>query len=281
MTPKNIAPPQLVKEAQEAHELFCGSWSAIKTNTLELGRAIVWMEEKSLHQYIRKGASRKGYQSLEEYALAQTNGECTHTKLYDAKRIYLLTQGEDAIPAETVAKMPKRNQLAMAKVRKAISPAPLPKEMVDKAVREPVLKFAETAQEAINQTKPLEQRKEPLTDVVIRGVHVRVANAFYEVFDEFQKLPIVRDGDRTFNLETKTLAAVTFAARAYAQDAINQEKARANAAAPEIPTEAINKTVAPNAAEEELMYSSPDAAEAIGNAEAEGRVVHRKPEARN
>jgi hypothetical protein len=29
------------------------------------------------------------------------------------------------------------------------------------------------------------------------------------------------------------------------------------------------------------MYAAPDAGEAIGRAEAEGRVVHRKPEARN
>jgi hypothetical protein len=274
MTPKNIAPPALVKEANQAKTLFCDSWAINKNSTLEIGRAIVWLEEKCLHKYIPKPGSRKGYPSLEEAVSDWTAGECGPTKMYDCKRIYLLTQGEHAIPAEVVTKMPKRNQLQVSRVRKALSPAPVPEKLIKQAVSEPILKFAETAQEAINATKPPEKRKEPLTDVVVRGVHVRVANAFYELMDDLQKLPIVRDGDRTLNLESKALQAIVTSARCWCQEIINQQKAKENAEAATIP-EAIAETT------EAVTYSAPDAGERIGLAEAEGRVVHRNPEARH
>ena len=221
MTP-NIAPPQLVKEAQEAHELFCGSWSAIKTNTLELGRAVVWMEEKALYKYVRKEGSRKGYLSLEDYALAQTGGELNHTKLYDAKRIYLLTQGENAIPAETVAQMSKRNQLQLARV-----PAKKrTKKLVEQARSEPVLTFRETAQDVVNEDLAPEKRKHPMVDVVLRGIHARVAREFYQLMDDVKDLAIVKDGDFDINIESKALMAIVTSARSWCQDIINQAKAK-------------------------------------------------------
>ena len=271
--PKNVAPSQLVKEAAQAHKLFCDSWAAHKDSFMEIGRAIVWIESKALHTYIPKPGSRKGYLSLEEYIEKMTGGECGHTKQNDAKRIYLLTQGDTAIPAEVVKQMPKRNQLQVARISKATG-GKVSKELVEKATTQPILKFAETAQNAINEVSVPEKRKDPVMDVVLRGIHVRVANEFYELMDDIQRLPAVRDGDRTFNLETKALAAITTSARNWCQDMINQEKAKANREAPFIP-EAVDE------APEEVTYSAPDAGERIGLAEAEGRVVTRKTEAHN
>jgi hypothetical protein len=278
---KNVAPAQLVKEANLADKLFCDAWSGIKKNTLELGRAIVLIEEKALHKYIPKGNSRKGYQSVEEYALAKTNGELSHTKLYDAKRIYLLTQGENAIPAEVVTQMPKRNQLQVARIAKATGGKVEP-EVIQKAISEPVLKFAETAQDAVNATKPPEKRKEPLTDVVLRGIHVRIANEFYELMDDMKGMAIVRDGDFDVNLESKALLAIVTSARSWAQDIINKHKKALHDKAPEIPP-AIDEAVEADAdqADEEPIFTAPDAGERTGRAEAEGRLVHRKSEARN
>jgi hypothetical protein len=289
---KNIAPPQLVKEANQAKKLFCDTWASLKTNTMELGRAIVWIESKGLHKYIPKEGSRKGYQSLEEFALAMTNGECGSTKMWDAKRIYLLTQGENAIPAETVAKMPKRNQLQVARVKKADSKA-VTKKLIEKAVSEPILKFAETAQDVINETKPPEKRKEPTTDVVLRGIHVRVANEFYEMFDKVKLLPVILDGDRMFNFETKALAVITACCEANLQDDFIAARKKANDEAPSIPEavdednqakpdKAVKRSRGVRPADvDEVEYSAPDASERIGLAEAEGRVVHRHPEARH
>jgi len=280
MTP-NIAPPQLVKEAQEAHELFCGSWSAIKTNTLELGRAVVWMEEKALYKYVRKEGSRKGYLSLEDYALAQSGGELNHTKLYDAKRIYLLTQGENAIPAETVAQMSKRNQLQLARV-----PAKKrTKKLVEQARSESVLTFRETAQDVVNEDLAPEKRKHPMVDVVLRGIHARVAREFYQLMDDVKDLAIVKDGDFDINIESKALMAIVTSARSWCQDIINQAKAKAQRESPEIP-ETVNEAAQTHSdqaedALETVTYSAPDAGQRIGLAEAEGRVVNRKPEARN
>lgn len=270
---KNVAPPQLVKEAAQAHKLFCDSWANIKHNTLELGRAIVWMESKSLHKYIPKAGSRKGYQSLEEYAAAVTGGECGHTKLYDTKNIYMLTQGENAIAPEVVMEMPKRNQLQVARVRKA-NPKAVTKKLIDQARNEPILKFAETAQELVNQTLPAEKQKQPMEYISIH-VHARVAREFYQLMDDMKELPVVKDGDRSLDLDSKTVYAIVHAARLGCQELIDQAKAKANHEAPEIPVEA-QETV-----EEVLTYEAPNAGEKIGIAEAEHRIVHRKSEARN
>jgi len=271
-----IAPQQLVKEANAAHKLFCESWAANKQSILDLGRAIVLLEEKSLHQYIAKPGSKKGFASLEEAVLAWTNGECGSTKMYDAKRIYLLTVGENAIPADVVTQMPKRNQLQLARIPEKKRT----EKLVERAVSEPILTFAETAQRVVNEDLPAEKQKEPMAYVSIKA-HVRAVSHFNEVFDDIQRLPVVRDGDRTLDLETKTLEVCTSVLRVWCEDEIEKAKKKAKDAQPEIPTEAINKTIETQSAEEELMYAAPDAGEAIGRAEAEGRVVHRKPEARN
>jgi hypothetical protein len=127
---------------------------------------------------------------------------------------------------------------------------------------------------------PAEKQKEPMAYVSIKA-HVRAVSHFNEVFDDIQRLPVVRDGDRTLDLETKTLEVCTNVLRVWCEDEIEKAKKKAKDAQPEIPAEAINKTIETQSAEEELMYAAPDAGEAIGRAEAEGRVVHRKPEARN
>ena len=172
--------------------------------------------------------------------------------------------------------MSKRNQLQLARIPEKKRT----EKLVSRAVSEPILTFAETAQRVVNEDLPTEKQKEPMAYVSIKA-HVRAVSHFNEVFDDIQKLPVVRDGDRTLDLDTKTLEVCTSVLRMWCEDEIAKAKKRAKDAAPEIPAEAINKVVTSQSAEEELMYAAPDAGEAIGRAEAEGRVVHRKPEARN
>jgi hypothetical protein len=273
--PPKAAPPSLVKEANKAHDLFVNSWTGMKFNEREFGRACELMELKQLHRYVRAPGGAKGFFSFDAYVAHYTGGECSRTKIMECKRIYRLTQGEDAIPPEVVDQIPKKNLLQIARVKEH-APKKVTKSLIEKARKQKVNQFVVTAQSAINETKSVEEQKSPKVMVHL-SMDPRAADMLKETIEDFKLIPgAVRDGDRSLDLDSKAILAICNSARSFAGDVIRAAKEKAAREAPEIGTEAQEV-----AGEEHETFSSPDAPVAIATATSEGRVIHRRSEARN
>lgn len=261
------APTELVKEANSAHELFLGSWRGIRFNEREFGRACDWIQTKQLHKYIRKGKSKKGYISMDEYVREITNGECTRTRMFECINLYKLTTGTHPVSPATVDTMPKSNALQLARVPEKRRS----KKLVERAVTEPIKQFKETAQDVINGDQLPEKQEQPMSTIRYR-VHSRVAQLFEELMEDVKLLPCVRDFDNSIDWDTKAIAAITTAARTYMREDILAAKDKLKHDNPEIETETQDE------AED---YAAPNAGVQIGTAEAENRLIHHKSEVLN
>ena len=137
-----VSPDALIEEAKVADGRLVAAWQGIKTNVRLFGEACKWIQEKELHKYISKPGTKKGYMTFGEYIASRTGGEASRSTIFNALNIHSLTQGPGALPAAVVDEMPRSNQLRLAKVRKKLGPESLTKDLVDRAKREPVNKFA-------------------------------------------------------------------------------------------------------------------------------------------
>lgn len=276
---KNVAPEALVKEATEALELFRTAWSRTKLSFLDFGRACCWIEDKELHKYMPKPGSRKGYMSFDEFVDLETGGDCSRSTIFEAKRAYKLTQGPDPIPIETVAKMPRKNVLRLAKSLQTEMPEKTRQKLIESAVSEPVNKFAVTAQKAVNEQLPVEEQKSPLVSFHVL-IDPRAAEELKNLIEDFKLTPVVRDGLKELDMTSKAILGICSAARSWTQEILAAAKEKVKRDAPIIDT-APDTAPSENAAEGEEIFAAPDAAEAIATAESEQRVVRHKSEARN
>jgi len=266
------APQTLVREANEADELLISSWRGIKSNELEFGHACCWISEKKLHQYIPSKGSRKGFISFEAYISQRTGGECSDTRMRECMRIYQLTQGDNAIPADVICEIPHKNAVRLATIKKR-SPRKLTKALIEKARTEDTLAFAVTAQSVINETLPVEEQEQPWEHLHLR-LHPLAVERFKECIEDFKLIPgAVRDGDRSLDLESKAVLAIVAAAREFAKEAIECAKREARQNAPEVTTETEDP-----AKVQQGDFVAPDAAEKIATALTEKRVITRNPE---
>jgi hypothetical protein len=288
MSSSNIAPEALVNEAAEANELFLAAWKEHKTSFLEFGRACCWIEGKELHKYIRKDGSRKGYLSFDAYVDAATGGDCSRTTIFEAKRAFKLTEGENAIPVETVAQMPRKNTQRLAKALADVSKAQAElapaarKKLIENAVSQPVNKFAVTAQKAVNEQLPAEDQKSPLVSLGHYLVHPDIAEKFKNLVEDFKQTCIARDGDFSLDITSKSILGIITSATCWAQETIDSAKKKASDHAPTIQTATAEEAVAETEdTDPPLAFSAPDAAETIATATTEHRVVRHKSEARN
>ncbi len=265
--PSKSAPPQLVKEANEACDLFVNSWRGIKLNEREFGRACVLLEAKQLWRYVQVPGGSRCFQSLETFVEHWTGGECTRTRMYECKRLYQLTQGENALAPEVVDEMPKKNALQVHRVRER-APKKITKSFIERARREPVTKFAVTAQSAVNDTLPVSEQESPMMALHL-WLHPSAVEMLKETIEDFKLIPgAVRDGDRSLDLASKAVIAVCHSARTFAAEAIRSAKERARDQAAVV-------------SEAEPETHTEDAATAIATATSEGRIIDPKSEARN
>jgi hypothetical protein len=259
--------PTLVKESNEAHDLFLNSWTGIKFNQREFGHACEWIETRGLHRFQRAPGTKAGFFSFDSYVNHHTGGECSRSFIMECKRIYRLTQGEDAIPPEVVDQLPKKNALQIARVKKH-APGKVTKALIEKARREPVMKFAVTAQGAINETLPEAQQKSPME--YFHGLwHPEAVAMLKETMEDFKILVgVVLDKNLALDIESKAIMSICTSARSFAGDSIKAAKEKLRREAPILP-------------ETEPETHTTDAATAIANATTEGRVVRAKSDARN
>lgn len=271
---KTKAPASLVKEANEAHDLFMNSWTGIKFNQREFGRACEMMEVQQLHRYLRVPGSKTGFFTFDAYVAHYTGGECSRTIIFDCKRIYRLTVGENAIEAHIVDQMPKKNQLQVARVKKH-APEKVTKALVARAIKEPVMKFAVTAQSVINETKPVEEQRDAMAHYHGHWL-AQAVEMFKETIEDFKLIPgSVRDGDKTVDLESKAVMAICNSARLHAGEAIKSAKEKQSREAQDL------SETEQAAGEEQETFIAENYPEAVATATSEGRVIHRKSEARN
>lgn len=262
------APPSLVKEANQAHDLFMNSWTGMKFNQREFGHACELIELKQLHRYVRVPGGAKGFFTFDAYAAHYTGGECSRTQIMEAKRIYRLTQGPDAIAADIVDQMPKKNALEVARI-KLRAPGKVTKKLIERAQKEPVTKFAVTAQAAINETLPLESQRAPRAHLHL-NLDPRAIDMLKETIEDFKLIPgAVRDGNYDEDLESKAVIAICISAQTHAAEAIKSAKEKQGREATVLPEE------------EQEAYTAPDYPAAVATATTEGRVIHRKSEVRN
>lgn len=281
---KNIAPEALVNEAAEANELFLSSWKQTKTAFLDFGRACCWIEDKELHKYIPKEGSRKGYLSFDEYVDQVTGGDCSRSTIFEAKRVFKLTLGPDAISVETLALMPRKNMLRVAKALQTEMPAATKRKLIESAVSEPVNKFAVTAQKAVNEQLPAEDQKSPLVSIHFM-VDPCAAEELKNLIEDFKLTSIVRDGFKELDMTSKAILGICAAARSWTQEMLSAAKDQVKRDSPTIPDQ-TQDAAQEDAAEaipeiDPTLFSAPDAAEAIATATIERRVVKAKSEARN
>jgi hypothetical protein len=289
---KNIAPEPLVNEAAEALELFRSSWKQTKTAFLDFGRACCWIEDRELHKYIPKEGSRKGYISFDEFVDLETGGDCSRTTIFEAKRAFKLTLGPDPIPVETLAKMPRKNMLRVAKALQTEMPAKTREKLIASATTESVNDFAVTAQKAINEQLPVEEQKSPLVSLHLM-LDPRAAEQLKNLIEDFKLTEIVRDGFKELDMTSKAVFGICAAARSWTQEMLAAAKDKVKRDSPTLPDQtqeavsAVDETAEADAAEaipDEYLpdeFVAPDFAEAVATAETEHRVVKQKSEARH
>lgn len=271
---QNVAPEALVKEAQEVLELFRRSWRRMKEGYLEFGRACTLLEGRELYKYIRKGKSKQGYLSFDELVDAETGGDCSRSMIFEAKRVYKLTLGPDAVPREAVLKMPRKNQLRVAKALHDVEqmPAEARAELIEKAQSQDTMKFAATAQHIVNEQLPVEKQGVALVRFSLM-LNPTVAEKFKNLIEDFKLTPVVRQVMRDLDMTSAAVQGIIDAAHSWADEHLIAAKEKAKREAPEI-------NPAPQAASAFTeAYTAPDAAQAIATAETERRVIKRQPEA--
>lgn len=278
---KLVVTPALMQEASAMDELLCSSWSNIKKHRVEFGRACTAVHDKELHKYIHKQGSKKGFPAFDEYIAARTNGEASHSFVWESMRIYGLTlpmpehKGEPLPTVQEASQMPVTSALRMARLRKN---RPMTKRLIEDAMKEPATKFAVEAQSAINEGLTAEEQKTPLMRWM-RMLHPRLIEKLEEAIEDFKLLPVVKDRDLSLNLENKALWAIVNAAMTFAGDAIEAAKKQRDNETPVLPE--TQQAVAVEKADEAVLYSAPDAGQKIGIALDENRVVKRTSEALN
>jgi hypothetical protein len=258
---KPVVPKALIAEAMQADRLFRESWEGIKVNTRLFGKACHWIESKGLHKYIKKPGSKKGYMTFDDYVKLQTGGSCSRTFIFDAVRIYKLSLGENAVEAEVIDKMSKKNQLELAK----LPPAKRTKKVVEAAATQTVNEFAVTAQAMRNEDLSAEKQKIP--SVYWRHkMHPRSAQALDDTIADFSLLKgVVLDGDTDEGIFSKAVLAMTAAARSWAAEDIKHAKEALRRGSPEL------------AEAQPDSYTASDARERIATVVAERRIVNRNP----
>lgn len=275
---KSIAPAELVKEAAEVHQLFMSSWLGFRSNALAFGKALVLMQEKQLHQYVPKPGKKKGFMTFEEYVTHFTKGDCSTQTIYDCKNLYKLTVGDHAIPEEVVREMPKKNALKLA----SLPSKKRTREVVQRARVESVNEFAVTHASVLNEDKPISEQRAPKVHRHL-ALDPRADTMLTETMEDFKLLKgVVRDGDLDMDLDSKAIIAICISARNWCQDVIKAAKAQAQNEAPEI-SQAEEVAATQSEADSAIpdTFVAPDAAEKIGIATGEGRVVKRISEAHN
>jgi hypothetical protein len=273
-----VAPPQLVKKAAQLDKQLRECWSSIKWSRRIFGEIVNQIRKEELHKYIAKPGSRKGYPSWWEYVDAVTDGEIKRSTAFINMGIASLTEGENALPAETVDALPSGNAYQLSKVP-AAKRTP---ELVKKARTQPHHKFVATVQSLKNESLPPEKQKAPLVEFY-RRLHPMVATKLEETIARFRRHPIVKDGLFELTLEEKAIHALCCAADASEKEVLDAAEKRENDACQTVPTETEESTTAEHEADQApgipADFNADKAAELIAAATTERRVVPIKGEA--
>jgi hypothetical protein len=169
---------------------------------VKIGKILTAIEAEGLHKLIRKGNSRKGYVSLEEYAKSIFGVK--HSSYFTQKK-----QGELAnsgIPDETVADIGPRNSIILSKV----PPERRTPELIEKATKQTEREFAGTAQAAINEGQPKEKQTVMRVEF-FRRWHPEVLRKFEDTVEKYTRLKAVRliDPDDAGGLTLQEKALLT------------------------------------------------------------------------
>jgi hypothetical protein len=229
--------PLLLKEASCFDKQLRSTWQTMKAAhgsfrkaSIVFGEICVKMQAKQLHKYVRNPDSRKGYISFEEYVDRLTDGEASKNVLYVSKQMYMLTQGENPIPAKVVAEMPQENIRLLSSIEeKDRTPEIL------KAVKSRHREFTKIVQGQINETLPPEKQKTPRIEFR-REWHPDVVTKLEATIKRFHLLKgIVADGNYELTLDEKAVYAICNAAEAQCDDLLTAAESSAENEAIHIP----------------------------------------------
>ena len=197
---------RLVEEAKQLDREIRAAVRALGKSYTELGARLARMKERHLRQYL----PGKKYKSFEEYATAALGQAISRSRGYELVTAYMLTTGENPIPAQEVDQMGIKRAVEVARLR----PKQRTPEIREMAKTEPVVVVRNKVQAILNADLPADEKKP-----MLKLVAINVPEAYAAEFEEDMEVGIymegIRDGDNTQTMRHKVFQAMLIAFREY------------------------------------------------------------------
>jgi hypothetical protein len=194
------------KPAQQAKQLdreIRAKAKILREGWTELGALLARMKERHLWQYL----PGKKYKSFEEYATAALGKAISRSRGCELVAAYMLTEGENPIPAQEVRQMGIKRAVEVARLR----PEQRSPEIREMTTTEPVLVVRNRVQAVLNRELP-EDEKKPMLKLLSLNLPEDLVDEFEELMEVMSHTDGARDGDRAITIRAKAFKLILIGA---------------------------------------------------------------------
>lgn len=206
----------LTQQAKQLDREIRAKAKILREDWTELCALLARMKERHLWRYLRS----KKYKSFEEYATAAIGQTISRSRGYELVTAYMLTTGENPIPAKEVQKMGIKRAVEVAR----LAPEKRTAEILEMAKTEPVMVVRNRVQMVLNAKLPKDEQKP-----MLKLLAINLPEEYVDEFEDLMEVAIwmegIRDGDNTQTMRAKAFQAMLFSFREFmAEELIEARK---------------------------------------------------------
>jgi hypothetical protein len=196
----------LAQQAKQIDQRIRAAVKTLRKSCTELGALLARMKDRHLWQYL----PGKKFRSFEEYATAAMGQAISRSRGYELVTAYMLTTGENPIPAQEVEQMGIKRAVEVARLR----PKQRTPEIREMAKTEPVMVVRNKVQAILNADLPKDEQKPTLKLLAINLPEEYVTD-FEELIELLGHTDGARDGDSTQAIRAKAFKLMLIGASEY------------------------------------------------------------------
>jgi hypothetical protein len=196
----------LAKQAKQVDQKIRAAVKTLRGSCTELGALLARMKDRHLWRFLPGNK----YRSFEDYATAALGQSMSRSRVYELVAAHMLTEGTNAIPAATVARMGIKKAAELAR----LEPAQRTPQLVRTAVEQSLPVVKRVVQARINMYVPPDQQRE-----MTQLFSINLPDSIIEEVEEYLEIAIwmegIRDGDTTVSMRQKAFGTLVIGAREY------------------------------------------------------------------
>lgn len=206
----------LTQQAKQLDREIRAKAKILREDWTELGALLARMKERHLWQHL----PGKQYKSFEEYATAAMGQTISRSRGYELVTAYMLTTGENPIPAEEVKRYGVKRAAEVAR----LEPEQRTPEIREIATTQPVMVVRNRVQAVLNAELPADEQR-PMLKLLAINLPEEYVCEFEELMEVGVWMEGIRDGDNTQTMRAKVFQTMLFSFREYmAQELIDARK---------------------------------------------------------